>query len=163
MLNLRLATNNDFIQLKSIHNENHITNGGRLVTDFYTDGFTYVADLDGTAIAYINVLENLPVRITEETQITPDALPLPPVGLYIRQAAVKKSQQNKGIGQICYDRLKKLYPGISVYAFIHIQNPQSMHFHAKNDFLPIGIFYKPEYFTVTNYLAILMNYRKDRV
>jgi len=156
-MNFRLATSKDTSNILKIYKENHISSGGQLVSEFSCHlGLTYVAEVDHKIIAYINVMEQLPERITTETKMMNQSYCFPQKALYIRQTAVGKAYQSKGVGKESYKALQKLYPNTPLYAFVHLANVQSMNFHVRNDFLPIGVFAVPKFYETHNYTAFLL-------
>ena len=155
-MNLRPAESNDFDSLFEIYQENHIGSGGQLVGDFFPSDCTYVAEVDNEIVAYVNILEHLPARVTDETQIIDPAYCFGQSTLYIKQIAVKKTHQNKGMGKQIYRALRELYPDAILYAFVDIRNSQSMRFHLRSSFLPIGVFEVSQFYTTANYTAFLL-------
>lgn len=155
-LNFRRSDQND-TGISMIYKENHISFGGRLVSELeYPDTITYVAEIENKVMAYINIMEHLPDRITEKTRFGDRGYCFPDKALYIRQVAVHKAYQNKGIGKKCYQELHKLYPDMPFYAFVDIRNTHSLKFHIRNGFFPVGIYEVAQFWETPNYTAFLL-------
>ena len=66
-------------------------------------------------------------------------------GIYIEQVAVKVGRQNAGIGQQLYGELEKLFPDTALYAHVSVANRQSLRFHGRSGFVPIGDYIGDDY------------------
>lgn len=155
-MNLRLAISSDIEQIRKVYMENHISGGGQSVSELSNSGITYVAEANQEIIGYINVMGHLPKRVTFETIMSDKDYCFSQKVLYIRQTGVHREYQNKDVGKAIYKELQTLYPNTLLYVFIHLANAQSMNFHIKNDFLPIGVFNVPEFYTTPDYAARLL-------
>lgn len=146
----------DMPLIQAIHDQNHKDNGGLLVGPFYHfDNDYYVLEEQNKVIAYVNILQELPERVTLQTDWDiPQQIELQ--GIYIRQVATDISWQGRGAGTMLYQELFRLFPGKDFYAHVRDSNRQSMHFHQKNAFANVGQFCADEFYGISNYKAFLM-------
>lgn len=159
MEQFRLATEKDLSKLLAIYHENHSESGGALVGAFQLKN-THVLEVDGSILGYVTAQTELPARIKNDTKFTCSSYQLPEKALYIQQVAVSKAHQNSGIGQACYKWFRQIYPDTPFFAFVHLENTQSMHFHVRNGFYPVGIYAVPLYHQTPNYTAFLLELKK---
>jgi len=142
--------------IQAIHDQNYKDNGGLLASPFYhSDNGYYVLEEQNKVIAYVNIMKELPERVTLQTDWdTPQQIELQ--GIYIRQVATDISWQGRGAGTMLYQGLFRLFPGKDFYAHVRDSNQQSMHFHQKNAFAHVGQFCADEFYGISNYKAFLM-------
>lgn len=81
--------------------------------------------------------------------------------IYINQVAMHPDYQNKGSAIVMYMRILQEYRDINyLYAHVAIGNKQSMKFHCRHRFVPIGEYICPNFHGVINYKSILLEYCK---
>lgn len=84
------------------------------------------------------------------------------MGYYIEQVCILPEYQNKQFGVKMYNLLKEKvamdYPfckNHNIYAHVATDNRQSMKFHCKQGFIPIGDFYCDDFYGYQDYHSIL--------
>ena len=78
-------------------------------------------------------------------------------GVYIEQVAILPEYQNKQFGIMMYNKLYEIIPeNINVYAHVAVNNKQSLKFHCKQGFIPIGDYYCDDFYGYKNYHSILL-------
>lgn len=77
--------------------------------------------------------------------------------IYLKQLAVCKSEQGKGIGTMLIDKLVELYQGKVFYSHVSVENISSLKLHYRCGFQKIGIF------QVRNFRGSDKNYISDFV
>lgn len=101
----------------------------------------YVAALGEVPIAYVcleepNILhENMRKSTMFEKNMSYDDN-----FIYIKQCAVDKDYQGRGIGNSLYEYVFKTYPESSFYSHVSIKNIPSLKLHYRNMFKKIGTF-----------------------
>lgn len=81
--------------------------------------------------------------------------------IYINQVVMHPSYQNKGYAIKMYTNITKKHNDINyLYAHVAIKNKQSIKFHCKYGFIPIGEYICPNFHGVINYKSILLEYYK---
>lgn len=89
-----------------------------------------------------------------------------PVGYYIEQVYVLPEYQNRGFGTDMYNYLRAIVASdfvssgkeiaVNLYTHVAVNNKQSLKFHCKQGFIPIGDYFCDDFYGCKNYHSVLM-------
>lgn len=84
-------------------------------------------------------------------------------GIYIEQVAILPEYENQGLGVNLYSELFKYlknkyseYSTLNIYSHVATENKQSLKFHCKQGFIPIGDFKCDNFYGYENYHSLLL-------
>lgn len=154
-MKLRKYTEQDLPAIQEIHQANHRHQGGMLCSTLHTDPGYYVMEDQGKVIAYADIAEGLPDRMTD-TNLTFPLCAANKNSVHIRQIAVLPDYQGQGVGSKLYYFLFFQLPCRDYYAYVRDSNINSLHFHKKVGFYRVGEYCTPDFHSAQNYRAYLL-------
>ncbi|WP_010243656.1 GNAT family N-acetyltransferase [Acetivibrio cellulolyticus] len=158
----RKANNNkfgDLLELKGIFEENSISNGGYLgctesaPNEANIDNVYVISDgLHGRPLAYASLEFGVHQDMVESRMIINKSFKEPLI-IYIKQCAVNKQFQGRGVGMVLYKRLFSEFQKHDFYAHVSVRNIPSQKLHYRSGFQKIGVYECDDFHGMKNYMS----------
>lgn len=162
-MKIEVINKNEFYKYKdiidSIHLENAYPNGYLIDDDYLTNADKIVlVFIDNRVVGYVSL---------SKEDITPDEdckyyIELSPNNIKIKQIAITKSYQNKGIGTALINFIKKYAKDDNIdyiYLYSFSLNDYGKNFYLKNNFVISGVWSALEYKGIKNPKSYFYSYK----
>ncbi len=132
-------------EIEQIHNENAFPNNGYLVDEDYIKNadIMFIVTLNNKIIAYAS-LNPLVEELVRNTELL---IGIEKKNIQIEQLAVKKINQDRGIGSILLDKIKEYCKEVNIsyiYLYTMKENEKAQKFYLKNGFKYAGLWVSEE-------------------
>lgn len=162
-MKIEIINKNEFYKYKDIIDSIHLENAypnGYLIDEYY------LTNADKIVLAFINSRVVGYASLSKE-DITPDEeckfyIELSPNNIKIKQIAITKSYQNKGIGTALINFIKKYAKDNSIdyiYLYSFSLNDKGKNFYLKNNFVISGVWSALEYKGIKNPKSYFYSYK----
>ena len=151
----------DLVVLKGIFEDNSFKNGGYLCSvdsapsnENIDNVYVLAIKYSGLPVAYASLAFGVHPDMKDSTLLLNSSFKESLI--YIKQCAVAKGYQSKGVGELLYRRLFNEFPECDFYAHSSVCNIPSQKLHYRAGFRKVGIYKCEDFHGMKNYISDLM-------